>query len=211
MLRISEIHIVVRTLICCLVLSIGVSVWLGYKLKYDPIIKEVEKTKEVPVEKVITKYVKKGTNTATVDLIAVLNPKIDPQLATIIAGHVEKASEKYGLPIPLILSVIRKESNFNPFAVSKAGAIGLMQIMPKIHKEKYTGRNLYHIATNIDVGCQILREYLNKEGTLDKMFHAYLSKGAKTEVVNAYRNDIRKYWVKLEMHDYENGNGKDEK
>lgn len=169
-----------------------------------PEIKEIEKKVEVPVEKI--KYVKQsGLKTPTVELITVLNPKIDPQLAKIIAEHVEIASSKYGLPIPLILSVIRKESNYNPLAVSKAGAVGLMQVMPKIHKDKYKDRNLYHISTNVDVGCQILREYLDKEGTLDKMFHAYLSKGASKEVVNKYRNDIKAFWVKLEMHDYEQG------
>jgi predicted RND superfamily exporter protein len=173
-----------------------------------PKIKTVEK--EVPVEKIVTKYVKQSTNTATVELITVLNSKIDPQLAKIIAEHVEKSSEKYGLPIPLILSVIRKESNFNPLAVSKAGAVGLMQVMPKIHKDKYKDKNLYHISTNVDVGCQILREYLDKEGTLDKMFHAYLSKNASKEEVFRYRTDIKNYWVKLEMHDYEKGKDEQE-
>jgi soluble lytic murein transglycosylase-like protein len=192
------------TLAAALVLSACLNGWLAYRIKHQP-IKEVpvEKIKEVEVEKI--KYVKQnGLKTPTDELIKVLNPKIDPQLAKIIAEHVEKASTTYGLPIPLILSVIRQESNFNPMAVSSAGAQGLMQVMPKIHAERYKGRNLFHISTNVDVGCQILREYLDKEGTLDKMFHAYLSKGAKKEVVNKYRNAIRTFWVKLEMHDYEN-------
>ena len=207
--RFSNLNGVVKTLLCCLVLAVGLSGWLGYKLKYDPIIHEVEKIREVPVETI--KYVKRsGLKTPTDELINVLNSKIDPEIAKIIAEHTEKASVKYGLPIPLILSVMRKESNFNPLAVSKAGAVGLMQVMPNIHTKRYEGRNLYHISTNVDVGCQILREYLDTEGTLDKMFHAYLSKSAKPEVVDAYRNDIRRFWVKLEMHDYENGKADEE-
>ena len=204
-----------RVLIFCLVISLGVIGWLTIKVKDRPIqYVDKEVIVEVPVEKI--KYVKqRGLKTPTDELIKVLNPKIDPELAKIIGLHVEKASDKYGLPIPLILAVIRKESNYRPLAVSKVGAQGLMQVMPKIHKKRYKGKNLYHISTNIDIGCQIMREYLDKEGTLDKMFHAYLSKNAKKSVIDSYRNDIKKFWVKLEMHDYENGkddyeNGNDE-
>ncbi len=43
---------------------------------------------------------------------------------------ITEASEKYGVPFSLVKAIIKVESNFNHRAVSKAGAMGLMQIMP---------------------------------------------------------------------------------
>ena len=82
------------------------------------------------------------------------------------------------------MAIIKKESFFNPFAKSKV-AFGLMQVYPKYHKEKLEQRavkderQLYHIALNVDVGCQIFKEYYDaSNGDLDETFHKYLSKKA---------------------------------
>ncbi len=64
----------------------------------------------------------------------------------------------------LVLAVIEVESDFDPFAISSAGARGLMQIMPFWLKE--IGRpndNLFRSNTNLRYGCTILRYYLDKE------------------------------------------------
>lgn len=64
----------------------------------------------------------------------------------------------------IVLAVIAAESSFNRFAVSSAGAQGLMQVMPFWKNE--IGRaddNLTDIATNIRYGCKILQFYLQKE------------------------------------------------
>lgn len=64
----------------------------------------------------------------------------------------------------LVLAVIEVESRFDRFAISSAGALGLMQVMPFWLKE--LGRpddNLFDVQTNLRYGCTILRHYLDRE------------------------------------------------
>lgn len=79
------------------------------------------------------------------------------------------------LPPELVLAVIQVESNFDRFAISHAGARGLMQVMPFWLEE--LGRpqdNLFHIRTNIRYGCTILKHYLERErGNLQRALARY--------------------------------------
>lgn len=62
----------------------------------------------------------------------------------------------------LVIAMISAESMFNTKAGSKAGARGLMQVMPRWHKDKIKGRNIFDVRTNIEVGLQILQDCLVK-------------------------------------------------
>ena len=75
----------------------------------------------------------------------------------------------------LVLAVIDVESNFNPFAISRAGAMGLMQVMPFWLKEiGRPGDNLFRTHTNLRMGCTILKYYLDKEkGNLTRALMRY--------------------------------------
>jgi soluble lytic murein transglycosylase-like protein len=68
------------------------------------------------------------------------------------------------LPPGLVMALIAVESRFNRWAVSSAGAVGLMQVMPfwpeRLGMRRY---ELVHIAPNIRMGCAILRFYLGYE------------------------------------------------
>ncbi len=81
-----------------------------------------------------------------------------------ILRHVHNIANDHGLNPQLVLAVMEVESNFDKFAISKAGARGLMQVMPfwrdEIGKED---DNLFDIETNIRYGCAILSIYLEKE------------------------------------------------
>jgi soluble lytic murein transglycosylase-like protein len=69
-----------------------------------------------------------------------------------------------GLDPHLVLAVIDVESKFRKYAVSKAGARGLMQVMPFWVKEiGDPGHNLFHERVNLRYGCTILRHYLTIE------------------------------------------------
>lgn len=90
-----------------------------------------------------------------------------------IARSVEKASAKYGLPAELIRSVIRAESNFQPKAVSPAGAQGLMQLMPATARELGV-EDPFDIEQNIDGGARYLRQMLDMfDGDLKQALSAY--------------------------------------
>jgi soluble lytic murein transglycosylase-like protein len=79
------------------------------------------------------------------------------------------------LPPELVLSVIDVESNFSQYAISRAGARGLMQVMPfwlKIIGKP--GDSLFRIQTNLRLGCTILKYYLEKEnGNLQAALKLY--------------------------------------
>lgn len=88
----------------------------------------------------------------------------DPREQTAILRHVHREASRARLEPELVLALIQVESNFDRFAISTAGARGLMQIMPFWLDE--IGRpddNLFHISTNLRFGCTILRIYLDRE------------------------------------------------
>lgn len=80
-----------------------------------------------------------------------------------------------GLQPELVLALIEVESNFNPYAISSAGARGLMQVMPFWLKEiGKKGDSLFRVKTNLRYGCTILKYYLQKEhGNLPRALALY--------------------------------------
>jgi soluble lytic murein transglycosylase-like protein len=74
---------------------------------------------------------------------------------------VERAAEAFKLPAKLIKSVIQKESNFNPNAVSPAGASGLMQLMPGTARSLGV-KNVFDPSENIFAGSKYLRQMMDK-------------------------------------------------
>ena len=90
---------------------------------------------------------------------------------------VEKSNE-YQLDTGLVFSVIKVESNFNSSAVSKKGAIGLMQIKPDTAKyiadlKGVSEYDLLDAKTNIDFGCYYLRYLIDKFEVLETALCAY--------------------------------------
>ncbi|VEE07317.1 transglycosylase [Neisseria animalis] len=78
--------------------------------------------------------------------------------------NIQYESSRAGLDTQLVLGLIEVESAFRQYAVSRAGARGLMQVMP--FWKDYIGKpshNLFDIRTNLRYGCTILRHYHNVE------------------------------------------------
>jgi soluble lytic murein transglycosylase-like protein len=74
---------------------------------------------------------------------------------------INQAAQKYDIPANLISSVIKHESNFNPNAVSKTGAAGLMQLMPKTASALGVN-NPFDPEQNIFAGSKYLKQMLDK-------------------------------------------------
>ncbi len=90
----------------------------------------------------------------------------DEEAARQFLALVRYESMRAGLDPHLVLAVIDVESKFRKYAVSKAGARGLMQVMPFWVKElgaPGTGQNLFQERVNLRYGCTILRHYLDRE------------------------------------------------
>lgn len=88
----------------------------------------------------------------------------DPAERMLILKTAHYEATRAGLAPELVLAVIDIESNFDRFAISSAGARGLMQVMPFWLEE--IGRpndDLFDIRTNLRLGCTILKHYLDKE------------------------------------------------
>lgn len=106
---------------------------------------------------------------------------------------VHQEAQRAKLNPDLVLAVIQVESAFNRYAVSSAGAQGLMQVMPFWRKE--IGRdedNLTQVLTNLQYGCRILQIYLQREkGNLMMALARYNGSYPKTwyseRVMNAWK------------------------
>ena len=88
----------------------------------------------------------------------------DPEERLTILKTVHYEARRAGLEAEMVLAIINIESNYDRFAISSAGARGLMQIMPFwLDEIGHPEDNLFHITTNIRFGCTILSYYMKRE------------------------------------------------
>lgn len=82
----------------------------------------------------------------------------------------------------LILAVMAIESGFNPFAESPMGAQGLMQVMSKVHHDKFADfggvKQALNPHANIRVGALILKDYMTRGGSVEAGLKSYVGAGA---------------------------------
>ena len=115
-----------------------------------------------------------------------------------ILRHVHREATRARLEPELVLAVIQVESNFDRFAISSAGARGLMQVMPFWLQE--IGREddiLFQITTNLRFGCTILRLYLDRErGNLSRALARYNGSLGQTWYPQRVFRALERRWYK---------------
>ncbi len=123
----------------------------------------------------------------------------DPQERIEILKRVHYEATRVDVAPELVLAVIDVESNFDRYAISVAGARGLMQIMPFWLDE--IGRpndNLLHIDTNLRFGCTILKYYLDVEkGDLKRALGRYNGSLGKRKYPDVVLDKLRLKWYRV--------------
>ena len=132
------------------------------------------------------------------------NSKLSDSKKALYKQYIMKWAEKYELSPIFVASIIHRETNFNEKAVSKSNARGPMQVLYKYHKDKcmklgIEEKDLHTINHGINVGCQVIRQYLDWN---DWNYRAALKKyvGAVNNSADGYIDDI----FKMTMYAYEN-------
>ena len=104
--------------------------------------------------------------------------KVAPEPLSRLVKEAWTVGAKVGLEPTLILSIMAIESSFNPFAQSPVGAQGLMQVMTRIHDDKYEPFGGNHAAfdpvTNLRVGVLVLKECIARAGGLEAGLRHYV-------------------------------------
>jgi soluble lytic murein transglycosylase-like protein len=104
--------------------------------------------------------------------------KVAPEPISRLVQEAWAIGQRAGLDPTLILAIMAIESSFNPFAQSTVGAQGLMQVMTRVHDDKYEPFGGNHAAfdplTNLRVGVQVLKECIARAGSLEAGLRYYV-------------------------------------
>lgn len=134
-----------------------------------------------------------------IDMSNRLKKKIkQPEKRLKLLRQIHHEASRANLHPELVLAVIDVESNFDRFAISTAGAQGLMQVMPFWLKEIGQPRDsLFNVRTNLRMGCTILKYYLEKEkGDLTRALARYNGSLGRYKYPNKVFKLLNKRWYK---------------
>ena len=104
--------------------------------------------------------------------------KVAPEPIAALVQEAWAMGNRAGLDPTLILAIMAVESSFNPFAQSTVGAQGLMQVLTRVHDDKYQAfggnRAAFDPISNLRVGVQVLKECISRAGSLQEGLKRYV-------------------------------------
>jgi Transglycosylase SLT domain len=104
--------------------------------------------------------------------------KVAPEPISALVHEAWAIGQRAGLDPTLILAIMAVESSFNPFAQSPVGAQGLMQVMTRVHDDKYEAfggtRAAFDPISNLRVGVQVLKECIQRAGSVQEGLRYYV-------------------------------------
>ncbi|HEY0200997.1 MAG TPA: lytic transglycosylase domain-containing protein [Burkholderiaceae bacterium] len=107
--------------------------------------------------------------------------RVAPEPLGALVSEAYDIGQRTKLDPTLILAIVAIESGFNPFAQSNVGAQGLMQVMTRVHNDKYQnfGGDLaaFDPLTNLRVGVKVLQECISRAGSLEGGLRYYVGAG----------------------------------
>lgn len=123
---------------------------------------------------------------------------VPPVVAQEIVAVAHSEAKANDLDPLLVLSVIAAESSFNPKAQNKSGAMGLMQAIPRWHRDKIrnlgiSNGQLLSVEPNVRLGVVILKEYLRlSNGNMTLALQKY--NGSTKDRSKSYSNKIMRHY-----------------
>ncbi len=111
--------------------------------------------------------------------------RVAPEPISRLVQEAWSVGDRAGLDPTLILAIMAIESSFNPFAQSPVGAQGLMQVMTKVHDDKYNSFGgvlaAFDPVTNLRVGVLVLKECISRAGSLEAGLRFYVGAANMTD------------------------------
>ena len=104
--------------------------------------------------------------------------RVAPEPLSVLVAEAYDIGARAKIDPTLILAIMAIESSFNPFAQSSVGAQGLMQVMTKVHTDKYENFGGHFAAfdpvTNLRVGVKVLQECIARAGSVEGGLRYYV-------------------------------------
>lgn len=128
--------------------------------------------------------------------------RVAPEPVSALVAEAYEIGIRTKLDPTLILAVMAVESGFNPFAQSPVGAQGLMQVMTKVHSDKYEsfGGKLaaFDPLTNLRVGVKVLQECIHRAGSTEGGLRFYVG-ASNIEDDGGYAGKVMAEHARLKM------------
>jgi soluble lytic murein transglycosylase-like protein len=192
----------VKTFLCALALLLVASLAHAGAQKYEPLAASVQAALHSAVSDRASPEPRFASIQEKIDWLDQMSARMAKRMPNIkertdFLKTVKYEAERAGLDPQLVLGLIQVESGFKKYAVSSAGARGLMQVMP--FWVKLIGNrsdNLFHLRTNLRYGCTILRHYLDIEkGDLYRALGRYNGSLGQADYPNMVRAAWERQWA----------------